>query len=148
MLYIKPSQYSMEIVGENSYQKAIQEVILFEDKLEKDNLEYCDDQLTAKLILENDNKFDRGNAVRVELAGKTVGYLAKADAQMYRKALLGQNVTEPCTCKAEVYGRRADGSQPMKFGVWLFINLRDRLEFEESPKNKKLFGIFLSNLFK
>lgn len=142
MPYIKPSKFSMEIVGENSYQKAIKEIIMFKEIVDKDDLEYSDDTLIASLILEDDNKFDPGNAVRVDIEGKTVGYLVKHDAKKYRKTLSGLGITEICTCKATAFGKRDDVGKNMGFGIWLSIDLNHPLEIADKPPRKKLFGIF------
>jgi hypothetical protein len=142
-IYFKPSEYSMEIVGEAKTQKNIKEVILYKIMVEKDDLEYKDDKLTAALILEDDNKFDLGNAVRVDIDDKPVGYLAREDATKYRKALKKLGISnEHCTCKASAFGKREDFGKNMFFGIWLAIDL-DNLEIGElPPKRKKLFGIF------
>jgi hypothetical protein len=142
-IYFKPSEYSMEIVGEAKTQRNIKEVILYKYMVEKDDLEYRDDKLTATLILEDDNKFDLGNAVRVDIDNKPVGYLSREDAKRYRKALEKLGISnERCTCKAAAFGKREDFGKSMFFGIWLSIDL-DHLEIGELPqKRKKLFGIF------
>jgi len=141
-IYFKPSEYSMEIVGEAKTQRAIKEVILYKLMVEKDDLEYKDEKLTAILILEDDNKFDLGNAVRVDIEDKPVGYLAREDATKYRKALKKLGISnERCMCKAAAFGKREDFGKSMVFGIWLYIDL-DHLDIGEPPKRKKLFGIF------
>ena len=142
-IYFKPSEFSMEIVGEAKTQKTIKEIILYKIKVEKDDLEYKDEKLTAALILEDDNKFDIGNAVRVDIDDKLVGYLAKEEAKKYRKALKELGISNArCTCKASAFGKREDFGKNMFFGIWLAIDL-DNLEIGElPPKRKKLFGIF------
>ncbi len=141
-IYFKPSEYSIEIVGEAKTQKAIKEVVMYKIMVEKHDLEYKDDKLTAVLILEDNNKFDPGNAVRVDIEDKTVGYLAKEDATRYRKSLNKLGITnERCTCKASAFGKRDDIGKNMFFGIWISIDL-DNLEVGELPKRKKLFGLF------
>lgn len=142
MPHLAPSKFSTEIVGENSYQKSIRKVIMYKDLVDKNDFDFKWEKLKASLILEDDNKYDLGNAVRVEMDNLTVGYLAKEDAKLYREALRELNITEVCTCKAGVYGKRESLGQMMKFGIWLFIDLREELHIEEPPKRKKLFGIF------
>ncbi len=137
------SQFSIEIVGESHYQKQIKEAIAYKLMVEKDDLEYRDEKLTASLILEDDNKFDPGNAVRVDIENLTVGYLTKEDAVEYRKQLNKLSITnEACTCKAAAYGKRDDFGRPMKFGIWLYIEPNRGLEIGEPPKRKKFLGIF------
>jgi len=141
-VYFKPSEFSIEIVGEAKTQKAIKEVVMYKMMVEKYDLEYKDDKLTAVLVLEDDNKFDLGNAVRVDIEDKTVGYLKKEDVTKYRKALNKLGITnERCTCKASAFGKRDDIGRNMFFGIWLSIDL-DNLEIGELPKRKKLFGLF------
>ena len=142
-IYFKPSQYSLEIVGESKTQSNIKEVILYKIMVEKYDLEYKDENLTARLILEDENKFDPGNAVRVDIDNKLVGYLSREDAKKYRSELKKLGITnESCTCKATAFGKREDIGKNMYFGIWLSIDLNN-LEIGEPPKKrKKLFGIF------
>ena len=140
--HLKPSEYSISITGESNYQKAIRDVIFYKEMVDRYDLEYKDDKLTAELILEDKNKYDPGNAVRVDIEGKTVGYLARQDARAYRKELARLELTEePCTCNAAVFGKREDFGMMMKFGVWLSIDPKS-LEVYVKPERKKLFGIF------
>ena len=144
MPHFMPTKYSIEIVGESKYQKAIKEISLYKDLVDKNDLEFHWDKFTAQLVLEDNNKFDPGNAVRVDIEGQTVGYLDKDTAQLYRKALakLGP-IDEACTCKAAVHGKRYDSGKSMKLGIWLFIEPNRGLEIEPpKPPRKKLFGIF------
>ena len=142
MPYLAPSQYKTEVVGESKYQKAIKEAILYKDLVDKDDMDFSWEKLSATIILDDNNKFDPGNAVRIEMDGETVGYLDKQDASIYRKQITKLNITEPCTCKAAVYGKRETLGKPMNFGVWLFIDLQRGIQIGEPPKRKKLFGIF------
>ncbi len=142
-IYLKPSQYSIEIVGESKTQSNIREVILYKIMVEKYDLEYKDENLTARLILENENKFDPGNAVRVDIDNKPVGYLSREDAKQYRSELQRLGITnENCQCKATAFGKREDIGRKMFFGIWLSIDLNN-LEIDVLPsKRRKLFGIF------
>ena len=74
--------YETEIVGESNYQANIECYCTPGDS----NIE-----LTADLILENDNPHDK-NAVMVEIGGRTVGYLSRQDAKLYRKLLKTDDV--------------------------------------------------------
>jgi hypothetical protein len=142
-IYFEPSQSSMEIVGEKKYQKGIRKVIFYKELVDKDDLTFKWENLKVDLILEDDNKYDLGNAVRVEMDHTTVGYLARDDAKEYRKQLQKLGITnEVCTCKAAVYGKRPDFGKPMFFGFWLFIELNRGLKIDETPKRKKFLGIF------
>jgi len=139
-----PSKYSLEIVGEKSYQKAIKKISMYKEIVERDDLELKLSGYTASLILEDDNKFDPGNAVRVDIDGETVGYLEKRNAEWYCNQLSRLEIPhETCTCKASIFGKREEPGKPMFIGVWLSIDLDRGLEIEQpKPPRKKLFGIF------
>lgn len=129
------SEFKTEIVGEQTYQKNIKEAILYEVMVEKDDLEYKDEKLIATIVLEDDNKFDPGNAVRIDIDNKTVGYLDKQTAKQYRRQLERLSLIEAsCSCNAAVYGKRNEDSGVMTFGVWLFIDLKD-LSYKVSNDN-------------
>jgi len=131
------------IVGEQNYQANIYEVILYDIMVEKEDMDYRDDQLEAVLILDDENPYDPGNAVRVDIDDKTVGYLEKRDAQTYRDTLhkLGAPA-QSYYCQASAAGKRESPRKKMTFGIWLAMvpwNIEIKLE---PPPRKKLFGIF------
>jgi hypothetical protein len=77
-------EYPMQAVGESYNQAAIRSIA--EAHPERGQLEdsaVC--AVRATLIPETDNQHD-ANAVRVEIEGKKVGYLSRADAARYRSA--------------------------------------------------------------
>ena len=111
-------------------------------------MKYKDEKLIASLVLEDDNKADPGNAVRVEIENKTMGYMNKDSARDYRAQLqkLGlENVTG--TCQAAVYGQRRGGKGAMIFGVYLAIEPERYLTVGEVPQKKKgcLASMFAKN---
>ncbi len=137
-----PPNFSIEAVGESHYQKNIKKIVMFKELVDEDDLEYKDASLIATLILEDDNSFDPGNAVRVDIEGLTVGYLDKEDARNYRRSLAKLDLpVKPYTCKAVAYGKREELDAPMRFGIWLYLAPRD-LQIFIPPPRKKLFGIF------
>jgi hypothetical protein len=137
MLYIKPTGINTQVVGESNYQKNIKEVTLYDIMVDNDDMDYKDENLTATLILEDENQFDPGNAVRVDIDNKTVGYLDKKDASQFRKALAAQNInSKNFTCNAAAYGKRDAPGKIMKFGIWLNISL-DNVELTIPPEPKK-----------
>lgn len=79
---------------------------------------------TATLIPEDDNEYD-ANAVRVEIGGRRVGYLAREQASEYREAV----GTASGRCSAKIFGgylldedeREDEGRERAYFGVWLNI---------------------------
>ena len=93
-----PGTYEFDIVGESAYQDSLESIC---GGRSEDSAEF---QTEAILVLENSNPHD-SLAVRVDIQGKTVGYLSRKDARNYRKQLeqLGHpNVT--CSCKAMIVG--------------------------------------------
>jgi hypothetical protein len=75
--------YPLQVQGESFYRKNIEDVSNYLGEEEGVDA----DDFIAQLHLEDDNEVDPGNAVRVEIDGKTVGHLAKAAAKKYRKKL-------------------------------------------------------------
>ena len=78
---------------------------------------------TATLVPEPENPYDR-NAVRVDIDGFTVGYLARPEAKAFRAALRGIGLgTRATACEARVVGGWDRGEGDVgHFGV--------RLDFE------------------
>lgn len=107
-------EYATEIVGESHYQKALESLAggRFEDAAEK--------HVSAVLIHEDDNAHD-SNAVRVDIRGKTVGYLSREDARTWRAKAPGSFRHE---CPAVIVGGwdRGDGDRG-HFGVRLDLTL-------------------------
>ena len=91
-------EYAQEVVGESNYQTALRAIKSTSDKPFH----------RARLIAEDDNPFD-DKAVRVDVAGHTVGYLPRADARRWRQR------QKPTTCDA--YFADAGAGKPI--GVWL-----------------------------
>lgn len=93
--------FEFEVVGESHYQPAIRALY-----------ERPESTFTADLIPEANNPHDR-NAVRVEIEGKTVGYLGREDAASFRRRLTQKRLTGCTTqCAATVsggYERRGRG---------------------------------------
>ena len=73
-----PGTYEMEVVGESHYQKELNE-ICGERSADGKHI-----RVEAALVLEKGNRYDR-NAVRVDISGKTVGYLRREIAALLRK---------------------------------------------------------------
>jgi hypothetical protein len=70
-------EFEFEIVGESNYQKALKAIAGPKARDGKNH------ECTAKLILEDDNPHD-SKAVRVDIDGRTVGYLARDMARECR----------------------------------------------------------------
>lgn len=76
-IWLRPGRSGVvQVVGEASYQEAIARVV---GRRQPDGV---DMKVTAALVHEPDNRHDR-NAVSVRIDGTVVGYLARADAQVY-----------------------------------------------------------------
>lgn len=121
--YAEP--YPMQVQGESYYKANIEDVSGFTGEDEGVDR----DDLIAQLILDDANQYDPGNAVRVEIDGKTVGHLAKPVAKLYRQKLVALGIPDATgECYASIKGGffKRDGTQA-DFGVRLDIDL-DNLE--------------------
>lgn len=107
---------SFEIVGESHYQAALEDIC--GPKCEEGYHYSC----SANLIPEPTNSYDR-NAIRVDIDGRTVGYLRRDDAAKFKEdmANLGK-AGYPAACLAVIVGGwdRGDGDEG-HFGVKLDI---------------------------
>lgn len=109
--------FDLEVTGESFYQDNL-ESICGERNERGENKE-----VIASLILEDDNKFDKGNAVRIEIEGKQVGYLSKKVARAYREIMNANGaINAVVTCNALIKGgwKRKNGNIG-NYGVWLDI---------------------------
>ena len=105
--------FTVEVVGESNYQPALESICggRSRDGAEK--------YVTATLVPEDSNPYDE-NAVRVDIEGRTVGYLSRHAAKAYRKRLKTSGAPSTRDCPAVIRGgwdrgRRDQGS----FGVRL-----------------------------
>ena len=90
--------FEFEVVGESNYQNEIRSIVGDHGD------ESPPGQYIAKLIPENDNKFDN-LAVRVDINEMTVGYLSKEDARSFRRRLSAKKHSgKVTTCDAGVTG--------------------------------------------
>lgn len=116
--------YPLHAVGESYYQDALRELV--ENSADPGpNWPFAGAQceVTARLVPEADNPYD-DQAVRVEIDGRKVGHLSRAEARKYRRVL----VDNPVPVKALIIGgwehkgetyERASGS----FGVRLAFRI-------------------------
>lgn len=137
--FISPySNYPKAIVGEQSYQDNIKNVLGYIDDEQK---RIREDGFTAELILEDDNPFDPGNAVRVDIDGETVGYLSKSDASWYRRAFAKLGLTDTVgMCGAAISGKRDSNYEDHNFGVFLDIDLKN-LQVEPERAAKPIMAV-------
>jgi len=115
-----PGAYALDIVGESRYQAALAHICggRTEDGHNK--------IVQATLIHEDTNPHDN-QAIRVDIEGRTVGYLSRENARQYRQML--QKAGHPgitATCSAVIVGGwdRGDGDTG-HFGVKLDIPTND-----------------------
>jgi hypothetical protein len=111
-------RFSLPVVGEKRYQEAIEEIA----GGKTEDGAHCYSRAT--LALEDENRYDR-NAVRVDIDGRTVGYLARDDAVQYRKELRKHGAAKvTLECEAIIVGgwSRGDGDEG-HFGVRLDMQL-------------------------
>ncbi len=130
LLPVKNNRYPLGVVGESFYQDNLSEIAQCSPR--KD--EFRQDKYSAHLILEDNNRHDPGNAVRVEINGLVVGYLSRTNAAKYRRAISTFNTpASEYICNAAISGKRDTDDDPMLFGVWLSINLNNLQIDEHSP---------------
>ena len=106
---LQPADFSLEVVGESNYQKALIQVAGPKRK------ESANVFVTAEVICEDGNPHD-SYAVRVDVQGKTVGYLSREAARIWRKGVSSTRIT----CSAVIRGGwdRGSGDQG-HYGIWL-----------------------------
>lgn len=116
--------YEVNLKGESNYQDEIRQVILYDEDSTHQSIQ--EDGFTAELFFEDDNPYDRGNAIRVDIDNHTVGYLSREHASKYRKLLASKNVTGAVgSCYAAIIGRYNDELDDMLFGVRLDLDLNN-----------------------
>lgn len=105
--------FPLSIVGESRYQHDLEAVCGGRTE------EGADLTKSARLILEDTNPYDR-NAVRVEIDGRTVGYLNRQDAKAYRQYLQRIRAGRAIgVCEAHIRGGWKRGDDQGHFGVFL-----------------------------
>lgn len=106
--------FAVEVVGESHYQRELESLV---GGREEDSAE---EYVTAMLVPENSNPHD-SKAVRVEVQGKTVGYLSRQDARQWRKVT---GASSPQQCPAVIVGGwDRGGTDQGHFGIRLDLAL-------------------------
>ncbi len=127
--------YLLQVQGEACYRKNIEDIAGYYNEDEGIN----DDSFWAHLVLEDENPYDRGNAVRVDIDGKTVGYLSRPYAKQYRSKLKELGLTDVIgECRASIKGgfAKRDGTVA-DFGVRLDVDINALQVYKPStPKLK------------
>ena len=108
-----PGRYSFDIVGEASYQRALEDICGGHSSKSASLV------VDALLEYEDDNPYD-DQAIRVTIQDKTVGYLNRENARAYREQMeqAGQ-AGATTTCSAKIVGGWTRGDQRGYFGVRL-----------------------------
>ena len=105
--------YRIEVVGESHYQEVLEAICGGRTEAGADH------DCVATLVPEPDNPHDR-NAIRVDIGGRTVGYLPRADAIGYRDGLALAGIPMgTLNCRAVVRGGWDRGGTRGYFGVML-----------------------------
>ena len=112
--------FKLPVVGNFHYQRAFEKIC--GPRTEKGENRV----VAAVLILDNTNRYDN-NAVRVQVEGKTVGYLSRSDASAFRTRLQHERViAQNFTCKANIRGGRIrENEEPSMFDIYLDVHLYD-----------------------
>ncbi len=106
-------RYRVEVVGESYYQEALE--VICGGRTE----DGADHNCIATLVPEPDNPRDR-NAIRVDIDGRTVGYLPRFDAIGYRDGLMLAGIPLGALhCRAVVRGGWDRRGERGHFGVML-----------------------------
>ncbi len=105
-----PSAFPVEVVGESAYQDNLRRLC---GRFGRDGVNLVK---SAVVILEDTNPYDN-QAVRVDIDGVTVGYLARAAALRYRKQRKAD--LSPQTVQANIRGGFKRDGDTAALGVWL-----------------------------
>lgn len=117
------SEHVLQTVGESHYQPSLQWAC---DGTNADGPNHP--RVLAELIPEPRNPHDP-NAVRVQVGGRLVGYLAREDAAVYQPVLLRLAQHGALTCEARIKGGYAvrDAGFRASLGIELFVGTPEDL---------------------
>ena len=106
--------FDLEVVGESDYQAHLKSIC--GGNLKQGSLK----RAIAELHYEDKNPLD-GEAIRVDVSGKTVGYLPIEEARLYRKKIKKTGYDEiTVSCNAIIFGEKKEGFfGRAAIGVWL-----------------------------
>jgi hypothetical protein len=126
--------YPLQVQGESYYKENIEDVTNYAGEDAGVDI----DDLIAQIILDDDNQYDPGNAVKVTIGDKQVGHLAKPDAKQYRQKLADLGIPDAIgECYASVKGGfiKRDGSQA-DFGIRLDLIISE-MAIQPPPASKQ-----------
>jgi hypothetical protein len=113
-------EFDQEVVGESHYQNHLKKICGGYKR--RGNRK----EVFARLHYENNNPHDK-QAIRVDINGKTAGYLPREDARYYRKRIekVGQEGIV-ISCNAIIFGGKKFGFlRKTHFGVLLDLPLKE-----------------------
>ena len=121
-------KYQLEVVGESFYQDALEEICGPRTD------EGVENNATATLIFEDDNPKDN-LAVRIDIEGKTVGYLSRPFARLIRQTLAEAGYAGVTVhCNAIIRGGWDRGNRGKgQYGVRLDVPQYDSRKGESPP---------------
>jgi hypothetical protein len=108
--------FALETVGESHYQAALEQIAGARGP------DGVDKMVDATLVYEDNNPYDP-EAIRVDIAGVTIGHLSRAHARVYRRQMASAGHTGiTAVCAANIRGGwyRSDDDQG-SFGVRLDV---------------------------
>ena len=109
--------FPLVCVGESHYQAAL-EAICGPRNEDGEDLE-----VPVVIALEDTNPYDP-QAVRIEVDGRTVGYLSRPDARAYRRALETAGLSEVLGCRGRIRGGWDRGQDDRgSYGIFLDVAL-------------------------
>lgn len=122
------NSYQLKIVGVKSYQRTLHSITAVES--DNETKHFC----IASLTPEQDNPRDR-QAIRIDINKRPVGYLSRAKAKSYRRALVfsGYGIRTH-TCNAVIVGHPMEGQGDTSYEV--------RLDLAPSMFGLKISGGF------
>ena len=101
-----PDNFGIPAVGEANYQNDLG--ALGGGSVRSDKAAFFD----ASLVLEDSNPYD-DQAVRVDVGGRTVGYLSRDHARQFRARVTEAGLAGETTCRCKMIGSSG------RIGVWL-----------------------------
>lgn len=136
-------EYELQVVGESHYQTAL--ASLCGPRTEEGEKKIVE----TVLVPEKNNRYD-SNAVRVDVLGKTVGYLPRDEARDLRKIYKALKIPEntALVVSGKIVGGWIRDGKEGHYGVYLDFPLdEDGLEqlqkIASQSQKKSCFGIFL-----
>lgn len=114
-------QFDFDVVGESNYQEAIKQLAEENAIPPEANSRYKIGIMMAHLIPENDNPYD-DKAIRIDIDGRTVGYLSRDNARSFRRRLSRKKISNQITtCMAIFIGGEDLNDITRSYGVKLNI---------------------------